>query len=134
MSSHLIRFTPNNSDLTELRTLLWTNPNPNSDFAPQDIILSSANYDELVVYFNYSNGANTYFCSRAEKATNFYLQYALPTGQGVSVRNRPITFVPDGTAKKYHFGDCSAGVGSTASSVVNAYCIPLRIYGIKYPS
>ena len=123
-----------NASLTELRTLLWTNPNPSVDFAEQDIVLSSADYDELEIYFSYNATNNgTMYCMKMLKASNSYIYYVFPTGSGVSVRSRNITFVVDGTYKKYHFGVCSVGTGASAPSTENSICIPRFIYGIKYP-
>jgi len=114
--------------------LLWTNPNPSADFAEQDVVLSSADYDALEIYFSYNATNNgTMYCMKMLKASNSYIYYVFPTGAGVSVRSRNITFVVDGTYKKYHFAACSVGTGASAPTTENSICIPRFIYGIKYP-
>lgn len=123
----------------ETRTLLWTNATPTSSFANQtldssDGIPDLSGYDAVEIEYcygsSYTNVVETgiykksytqqYMTCHGDIKTNntiFYLSQRL-----VKVTASGITF-GNGTYK-----NISAAVNGAAS---NAYCVPLKIYGIK---
>ena len=104
-------------------TKLWENPSPTSDFAAQDITLSSDNYAMLLIEFMFYKGQERSSVI-VNKGENAILCHA-------STKNgyRMIHYTDD---THLHVGGGSTvdTYGSTATGN-NGFEVPLRIYGIK---
>lgn len=127
-----LNFANNNSleaQITELKEnlggfILWTNPNPTSNFAGQTITLSSSDYDMYEVLF-YGSGtrADTMTSGRIPKGENAFLQQAYDIGNGVQVRNRSVKYVSD---TSYNITD-----GTINGTTNNTQNIPIYVIGYK---
>lgn len=119
------------------KTLLWTNPNPNSAFSSQDITLSSsiANYTHILVKWKNLKSSETIFddifklsperCAQAESARFYIGAMANTTNQAYA---RGFDTIQNDNLK-IHFGS-SAEVGGTI--VNNDRNIPIEIYGLSF--
>lgn len=108
------------SGLTRM-TKLWENPTPRASFAEQDVTLSSADYDFLIVY-TYMSSSISYAIptNMVKKGDDLWLNYYFTTSDwGVRIG----LYVND---TKYHFN-----AGFKAVTGDNSECIPVAIYGIK---
>ena len=118
----------------QIKTLLWTNASPSSQFANQTISLGLSGYDAVEIEYcygsSYTNVVETgiykksytkqYMTCHGDIKTDntvFYISQRL-----VTVTASGITF-GNGTYK-----NISAAVKGAAN---NVYCVPLKIYGIK---
>lgn len=111
----------------EMFTKLWENPSPTSVFAAQNITLASGDYDFLLVVSNLYTSMGERFSVISPKGSNIYINYAV-SGSGSRSANRTLTYVNDTTLTAE---DAYTAIGTTQSSVDNARCIPIAIYGIK---
>lgn len=103
-------------------TLLWTNPNPTSTFAAQNIQLSSSDYDIYECIYVISSGVNDrYLSSKSVKGKGFILEFY--DGYEKKGGTRSISYT-DAThlvvQQSYYDGTGSA-----------TYCIPEYIIGYK---
>lgn len=113
--------------------LLWTNPNPNVPFLPQEITLNESlvNYDCYeVIYLNNISEDRYYNTGKIPKGhgTSIFEVYPSLNIYGVGCRNREITYTSD-TALTISEGKFSSGTGS--QTVNNNACIPLYVIGYK---
>lgn len=101
--------------------VLWTNPNPTSSFAGQEVTVEDmTNYDYILA-----------FCNTNATSSNAYLSYIMPKGKGCyfswgynnTTHGRECNYI---SSTKIQFSN-----GVTSSSQDNNQCIPLQIIGIK---
>ena len=111
--------------------LLWTNPNPNSDFAAQTIPLDLNGYESIKVFVN---GCPAFEIGINDGLGAIGLNGWTNSSGALGIRTRNYQFVSTGI----HFDDCiqiniqtysSSASGSPA--IRNDLNKPLRIYGIK---
>lgn len=75
--------------------ILWTNPNPTSDFSAQAITLSSNNYDMYeVIYYSSITQAVQMTTGKIKKGENLYLTQTYYDAQ-VRVRQREVIYNSD---------------------------------------
>lgn len=108
----------------ELMTKLWENPSPTSSFASQNITLSSADYDLLLIIYRWSTTSDTNLSVIAKKGQSFAM--IIPTNGGSTARNyeRYATYTDE---THYAIDNCSYTGGTTS----NNNAIPIAVYGIK---
>lgn len=113
--------------------LLWTNPNPNSAFAAQNITLSSSDYDILEIYYYDWVDTNSYkdlMCQKTVKGHSTKLQMQLTHNDKSYAGNRRVLYVDDTTLQintNYRLIDNSA-FNTTA---FNNWNVPIYIIGYK---
>lgn len=129
-----------NNNATELTNItgqiLWTNPNPASNFSAQTITLLNNDYDILEFYFigNASAISTTIFSEKILKGYNVLVSHIINLNEGVSqatgVRQRQAIYSDDIT---YNITDALIRDGGSASepTVENQKLIPLYIIGYK---
>ena len=98
---------------------LWQNPNTTSDFASQNVTISSSDYDILVAICYTSTGGGFSLANISLKGSGFILSYF----SGSATYTRQCDRVSD---TQYTIGDCRSG-GTTSNNIL----IPCIIYGIK---
>lgn len=113
--------------------ILWTNPNPNVPFLPQEITLNESlvNYDCYeVIYLNTTSEDRYYNTGKIPKGhgAGIFDVYASLNTYGVGCRNREITYTSD-TELTISEGRFSSGAGS--QTVNNNACVPLYVIGYK---
>lgn len=109
----------NGKEISKFQTL-WTNPNPTSNFANQQIWLSSSDYDYLLINFVAgSDFGDSIIIKKGQNGRLVHITY----GSTVYVYNRNMTYVSDGS---YQFSDATYN-GETR----NWLNIPIEIIGIK---
>lgn len=120
------------SQISNIRLkLLWSNSNPSSSFASQNIALSSSDYDLLLIKFatgvNFSTvGKKSVICAKGDNA---YLDFVIAnSSNNVSVSDRLLTYSSD---TSYTANDCYAQTNGSSRSVTNTNCVPIAIYGFK---
>lgn len=127
-------------NLSQMRTkILWTNPNPNSSFASQNIVLSSGDYAYLLLFYKTSYDSNAVISKIFPKGYGTALDISeVFTGDYVSVnRCRVITRNSDTSLT---IGNCQTGVlrnggGTERYLTDNAMLVPIQIIGLyKQPS
>ena len=96
--------------------VLWSNPNPNSDFDEQDIDLSSSDFDHYYVI------AKTWRGNRNLCMTNI-----VPKSFDAMIYNIEGSTIYSRTCLHQNLNKMHIG-GSTVS---NSYCIPIYVIGIK---
>ena len=116
---------------TNNRTLLWQNPNPESAMAEgYEIKLSSADYDELDIYYKTKTTSNILLKQSTIKGVGTSLICMDYTSSlGVRAMYRQFNYSTDTTYKTeagYYFHY------DTMGGKVTSYLIPVYIYGIKY--
>jgi hypothetical protein len=114
--------------------ILWTNSNPSTSFADQDVSLTSDDYDLLEIFFNQGTTNTACWSARAIKGygtqlivtTNLNEGFAQTTG----TRLRVVNYISDTTL---HIGNCLTrdGAGSVTPTVNNTGLIPMYIVGYK---
>lgn len=114
----------------ELFKLLWSNPNPTSAFAAQNITLASDEYDYLLWIVKTWSSNDTQISSIIMKGYNGCISTSLAdSNKIIMVRRRDITYVDNRT---YY-----VKAGWTSNTVDNEFitdnnaCVPLFVYGIK---
>lgn len=91
-----------NNNATELTNItgqiLWTNPNPTSNFVAQTITLNSDDYDMYeVIFYGSVTKADTLTTGRIPKGENAFAIQAYNTGSGNVLRTRSFKYVDDTT-------------------------------------
>ena len=107
-------------------TLLWTNPNPTSEFSAQAISLDLSKYDMVKIDYNaYGIKSEETYVGKSCR-----LSIVSPGGAAmyITARFRDCTVMTDGI--KFDEGRTSYAVAT--SDINNANCIPYKIYGIKF--
>ena len=125
-----------NSIQSTYGTILWTNPNPSSDFTNQTIMLSSDDYDLLEFYFIGNVNATTnkkFFTEKAVKGTGVLATWIVDINEGIQqytgFRQRPIDYVSD---ISYNVGKgLQKQGGNSIPAVANNYMVPLYVIGYK---
>ena len=114
----------------DLMTILWTNPDPSSSFAAQQITLNSDDYDCLLIVYRMINTYAGEFSQIIEKGTSTYLTNMLdqPTSPYAQLRNRSVARVSDTV---YNIDDAYLTIPSSGTTKNNTIQIPITIYGIK---
>lgn len=115
-------------------TLLWTNPNLNSQFAAQDIMLDLADYDFVMirytVYLTQPYIEPPMILEKGEGgvmtgitgSSGFLIGAPAPVARLVQFAS---------TADRLTFGEGYLSTNGAAFSTLNSACIPWKIYGIK---
>lgn len=107
----------NNTKITGLiGTVLWSNPNPTSDFSAQNITLSSSDYDVLEIFYRGFNNSTWENSVRLTKGGNARLLYIAGT----------TTFY-----RNCQYTDDTIYSVANESANTNSRCIPLYIVGYK---
>lgn len=107
-------------------TILWTNPNPNNSFLPQEITLSSGDYDCYEVIHKQSvDRARTFNTGKILKGNGIILSF-----QATLPHYRAVNYVSDTTLQ---INDCVDVYYTNPASTIanNTQCIPLYIIGYK---
>lgn len=116
-------------------TLLWTNPNPNSQFSSSQITLSSGDYDFLeIYYYDWTSEPVAWkdlMCQKTLKGYGTKLIMQLKYDSKSYAANRRIRYIDNTTLA---VDDCYATIEENAftNNVRNNWCVPLKIYGYKY--
>lgn len=123
----------NNADVTSglKGTILWTNPNPTSVFGPQNITLSSSDYDFLEIYYYDWIDTKRMMSQKVIKGKNILINAIFYANTNVFMSNRPLTYNSD---TSYSVGNCVALYGSSTFLVdqaINYVCVPLYVIGYK---
>ena len=113
------------SDITG--TILWTNPNPTSDFSAQSVTLSSSNYDILEIFYSSQNDGVICNSVRSIKGKDCVLMSMQPTASVTPFRVRKCNYV---SATSLSF-DASYYGTNDLSNTSNTYCIPQYVIGYK---
>jgi hypothetical protein len=114
----------------DLITKLWENPNPNSAFTPQQITLSSNDYDLLLVLFNSHLDMTIYARSSTiiTKGAHSYLSQSFCNTSSIKCTSRFIEFYNQTT---YNVDNGYTIDSGGTISQENKCCVPIAIYGIK---
>lgn len=114
--------------------VLWTNPNPNNGFAPQQITLSSADYNYLEIYY-YDWGVDSVSwkdlkCVKTLKGYNTVLEAIISYSSRAYIGTRRARYINN---TNLQFDSCYALVNESAFSniISNAWCLPIKILGYK---
>lgn len=106
----------------EYMTLLWENPNTTQAFVAQDITLSSADYDFLMIFASYSTANPRIIPSSVvPKGGRVYLSFSYYSNSIIDFK-RAI----DANDTTLSIGGCDVN-----GSANNAFLIPIAVYGIK---
>ena len=115
--------------------LLWTNSSPSSSFSNQTLQnISLSGYSFLMCEYAYTTGTTTLQSTIVEngnsaRLTGFHIGSVSGGNANAFMAIRYMS--PDISAGTIEFGSCTRStITSGAASVDNAYCIPLKIYGI----
>lgn len=109
--------------------VLWTNPNLTAPFAPQDIVLSSSDYDKYKIRWKSANTVSDFFTTNEiNKGDGTFLSLITTGGAGAGAANRRIAYKSDTVLS---VKVASFAWGSTAASNNNAWCIPIEVIGFK---
>lgn len=125
-----------NNTMIELRSLIWTNPSPTSDFASQTIPVANIdNYDYFEVLFKRwsTEGASFYEANPFRVIPDYSANCIQPTNVTIS---GTITFIA--RTVSITSSGISIGAGKTKThtatgdpSTANGAMIPFKIYGVK---
>lgn len=113
--------------------LLWSNPNPESPFDPQNITLSSSDYDVLEIYYYDwvdTHGFKDLICQKTIKGYGTMLQMQFPYNSAVFAGSRRIAYVDDTTL---YIGDNVRTIDSSGfnTTTFNKWNVPIFIIGYK---
>ena len=125
-----------NNTMIELRSLIWTNPSPTTDFAAQTISVANIdNYDYFEVLFKRwsTEGASFYEATPFRVIPDYSANCIQPTNVTIS---GTITFIARTVTITSSGISIGAGKskGHTATgdpTTVNGAMIPFKIYGVK---
>ena len=116
----------------ELFKLLWSNPNPTSAFAAQNITLASDEYDFLLFMYKYgASDTDPYINSEIVKKGSGIIFSKAVTASSESytiVRQRTAKYVDN---KTYNILACYTQYSNAARTTTNGYLIPIAVYGFK---
>lgn len=107
--------------------ILWTNSSPASDFSPQNITLSSDDYDILEFFWRSDVGGNRIFSTKTLKGSSVQSDMystVVPT----RAWRRRADYVSD---TSYSVGNCSRMEYNQTAYNENGYCVPLYVIGYK---
>ena len=114
---------------------LWENNAPTSSFGPQNIELSSDDYDYLIWIYRFHTGDQNDIqkSQMCIKGHGVLMDIAWDYGSGgtytVADYYRKATYTDD---THYNVGECDIKYNNTSSATGNTYVIPVAIYGGKF--
>lgn len=111
--------------------LLWQNPNPNVQFASQNITLSSDDYDVLEIYYYDWTTSKRMKTVKALKGEKILIDASFYSGTDYYVASREMTY---NSNTSYSVGNCVSLYGTTTTAIVNPInfvCVPVKILGYK---
>lgn len=115
------------------RVLLWENPNPRTEFAPQTVLLENMNdYDSIVIQHNHSDvstRAGISFLDLATDTTTIMTQTDSSADVTTYLVSRIVKVVDGGLA--FEGGYYKVSNSTSAGTNLNKYCVPNRIFGVK---
>lgn len=123
-----------NGKVIESAKLLWTNPNPNNGFNPQDITLNSDDYDILEIYYYDWCGDNESYkdmlVQKAIKGYDFLLHSQITYNNKAYAGNRRVTYVNDTTL---HFQNTHGIIDNSSfnTGLFVKWNVPLYVIGYK---
>ena len=112
-------------------TVLWQNPNPLTTFDPQNITLSSDDYNYLEIYYYDWTSTKRMKSQKVLKGENILIDASFYSNPNFFASGRPITYNSD---TSYSVGNCVALYGATTTELnqsINFVCIPVKILGYK---
>lgn len=109
------------------RKILWANPNPTADFSPQNITLSSDDYDILEFFWRSDVAGNRVYSTRTLKG--YSVQSDLySTVVPTRAWRRRADYVSD---TSYSVGNCIRMEYNQTAYNENGYCVPIYVIGYK---
>jgi hypothetical protein len=113
--------------------ILWTNPNPTSNFSAQAITLSSSDYDMYEILFITNLGDSTTRINTSGKLIKGYgtrlgYVFAGSTNPGANVCSRWVDYVSD---TELTFATGYLAYGTTTRIENNGFIVPVYIIGYK---
>lgn len=120
-----------NGKIIDSGKLLWQNPNPNVQFASQNITLSSDDYDVLEIYYYDWTTSKRMKTVKALKGEKILIDASFYSGIDYYVASREMTY---NSNTSYSVGDCVSLYGTTTTAIVNPInfvCVPVKILGYK---
>lgn len=119
---------------TQIKTLLWTNASPSSQFANQTLSLGLSGYDAVEIEYcygsSYTNAVETGIYKKSYTQQYMTCHGDIKTNNaGFYISQRLVTVTASGiTFGKGIYKNVS---GAVKGAEGNTYCVPLKIYGIK---
>lgn len=114
----------NNAAINNIKgKILWTNSNPTNDFASQNILLSSSDYDVLEVFYRSDISGGVGFSAKCLKG--YGTQCVFNSNISTNMWVRRITRNSD---TSFSATNC---VKVNDNSTSNSQCVPLYIVGYK---
>ena len=107
--------------------ILWTNPNPTSDFSSQTITLSSDDYDVLEFFYEYDTSGVRVVSERTIKGNGVQFD-VYSTVVPTRAWRRRAEFVSN---TSYSIGNCTRMEYNQTSYNENGFCVPLYVIGYK---
>lgn len=107
--------------------ILWTNPNPTSDFSSQTITLSSDDYDVLEFFYGYDTSGVRVVSERTIKGNGVQFD-VYSTVVPTRAWRRKAEFVSN---TSYSVGNCTRMEYNQTAYNENGYCVPLYVVGYK---
>lgn len=112
--------------IADTSKILWTNSNPNNDFAAQTITLNSADYDVLEWIYRSDVSGNLCFSEKSIKG--YGTQFVMPSlSSGSKQWVRRIIRTSDTQFSAYDGRSLDGGTATNA----NSFCVPLYVIGYK---
>lgn len=119
--------------------LLWTNENPDDDFAIQTITLPENNYQFYRIEFKYYKTSTTYLYEEVKVGNNVNLSAIVPYTPGLESTSTPIYMAigyrPNCTTSSNSVGitKCYQSTTNVSTKVIGTkeYTIPTRIWGFN---
>ena len=107
--------------------ILWANPNPNVPFLPQEITLSSGDYDMLEFFYRSDMTGKRMASVKCLKGYSVQFDWF---SMGIATRRwgRRLEFVSD---TQYSVGDAIVCEQGQSTQVLNEQCVPLYVIGYK---
>lgn len=118
-----------------LGRILWQNPNPNVEFAPQTINLTDDDYDYLIFIYRYSTAYNRSISDTVLKGDSLNLQTIWTGTGGFGVNQRVVNWVSN---TQFDVLKCVGCLMSTIANKVevednkNGAVVPYTIIGCKF--
>lgn len=112
-------------------TILWENPSPTANFSPQEITLTSSDYDCLEIYYYDWIDTKRMKSQKVIKGANILINASFYANGNFFTSSRPLTYNSD---TSYSVGACVALYGSSSfliNQAINYVCVPVYIIGYK---
>ena len=111
-----------------IATVLWTNPDPTSEFVSQEVTLNSSDYDFYEIYY-VTHLTNRHVCSaKGIKGEPTVLMCSLSSDSGAMAYSR---YVKSPAANKLSFEAGNRAPGANKGSTNKSVCVPLKVIGYK---